>query len=100
MESWSRTVVIIKLLLAVGKRLSHIYRAQPIQRSSVVERSAVNRLVVGSNPTAGAIKIFGRKLRRWLAQIVRVRDTSIPKRTPARLIRTSESSGVSACAFE
>ena len=25
-----------------------------IQRSSVVERSAVNRLVVGSNPTAGA----------------------------------------------
>src|SRR6266446_1774323 len=25
------------------------------QRSSVVERSAVNRLVVGSNPTAGAI---------------------------------------------
>ena len=24
------------------------------QRSSVVERSAVNRLVVGSNPTAGA----------------------------------------------
>jgi hypothetical protein len=26
-----------------------------IQRSSVVERSAVNRLVVGSNPTAGAI---------------------------------------------
>jgi hypothetical protein len=27
---------------------------QKIQRSSVVERSAVNRLVVGSNPTAGA----------------------------------------------
>ena len=27
----------------------------PFQRSSVVERSAVNRLVVGSNPTAGAI---------------------------------------------
>src|SRR5437588_12929217 len=29
--------------------------ANKIQRSSVVERSAVNRLVVGSNPTAGAI---------------------------------------------
>src|SRR5437870_13523448 len=29
-----------------------------IQRSSVVERSAVNRLVVGSNPTAGAISMF------------------------------------------
>src|SRR5436305_13180263 len=28
-------------------------RALAIQRSSVVERSAVNRLVVGSNPTAG-----------------------------------------------
>jgi hypothetical protein len=28
--------------------------AESIQRSSVVERSAVNRLVVGSNPTAGA----------------------------------------------
>jgi hypothetical protein len=26
-----------------------------IQSSSVVERSAVNRLVVGSNPTSGAI---------------------------------------------
>jgi hypothetical protein len=33
-----------------------------IQRSSVVERSAVNRLVVGSNPTAGA-KFFGKILR-------------------------------------
>ena len=30
-------------------------RIKTIQRSSVVERSAVNRLVVGSNPTAGAI---------------------------------------------
>src|SRR6266516_1875621 len=29
-----------------------------IQRSSVVERSAVNRLVVGSNPTAGAISML------------------------------------------
>ena len=28
-----------------------------IQRSSVVERSAVNRLVVGSNPTAGANRL-------------------------------------------
>jgi hypothetical protein len=32
---------------------------EPIQRSSVVERSAVNRLVVGSNPTAGAKKSLG-----------------------------------------
>src|SRR5207248_8980745 len=31
-----------------------------IQRSSVVERSAVNRLVVGSNPTAGAKTIRSR----------------------------------------
>jgi len=29
-----------------------------IQRSSAVERSAVNRLVVGSNPTAGATFLF------------------------------------------
>ena len=29
-----------------------------IQRSSVVERSAVNRLVVGSNPTSGATSMF------------------------------------------
>jgi hypothetical protein len=29
-----------------------------IQRSSVVERSAVNRLVVGSNPTAGALILY------------------------------------------
>src|SRR5258705_7797634 len=29
-----------------------------IQSSSVVERSAVNRLVVGSNPTSGAISMF------------------------------------------
>ncbi len=34
-------------------------RERKIQRSSVVERSAVNRLVVGSNPTAGA-KFLGR----------------------------------------
>jgi hypothetical protein len=30
-----------------------------IQSSSVVERSAVNRLVVGSNPTSGAISMSG-----------------------------------------
>ena len=29
-----------------------------IQSSSVVERSAVNRLVVGSNPTSGATSMF------------------------------------------
>src|SRR5437588_576210 len=33
-------------------------RQTKIQRSSVVERSAVNRLVVGSNPTAGAVLIY------------------------------------------
>ena len=33
-------------------------RIKTIQRSSVVERSAVNRLVVGSNPTAGANLYF------------------------------------------
>ena len=31
---------------------------ETIQSSSVVERSAVNRLVVGSNPTSGAISMF------------------------------------------
>jgi hypothetical protein len=35
-----------------------------IQRSSVVERSAVNRLVVGSNPTAGGISF-----RLWAAVV-------------------------------
>jgi hypothetical protein len=45
--------------------------AHTIQRSSVVERSAVNRLVVGSNPTAGALLIGGewfynRALSDWL----------------------------------
>src|SRR6187399_698557 len=29
-------------------------RSAPLRRSSVVERAAVNRLVVGSSPTAGA----------------------------------------------
>src|SRR6266705_962740 len=38
-------------------------RDETIQRSSVVERSAVNRLVVGSNPTAGAIFMFWGDLR-------------------------------------
>src|SRR6202163_5141512 len=33
-------------------------RQTKIQRSSVVERSAVNRLVVGSNPTAGGRPMF------------------------------------------
>src|SRR5437762_3569090 len=37
-----------------------------IQRSSVVERSAVNRLVVGSNPTAGAILLC--RSRRGISQ--------------------------------
>jgi hypothetical protein len=32
--------------------------AHQFQRSSVVERSAVNRLVVGSNPTAGALQNY------------------------------------------
>ena len=31
------------------------YNSHCFQRSSVVEQSAVNRLVVGSSPTAGAI---------------------------------------------
>ena len=48
----------IKVQLAAQCRVGNIYGSQSsaktIQRSSVVERSAVNRLVVGSNPTAGA----------------------------------------------
>ena len=39
----------------MGKIYPADFLALTIQRSSVVERSAVNRLVVGSNPTAGAI---------------------------------------------
>ena len=39
--------------------MGKVYAAQTmslkIQSSSVVERSAVNRLVVGSNPTSGAV---------------------------------------------
>src|SRR6266480_4249624 len=53
-------VGINRLPLAAGASVRKIY-ARPseeirntFQRSSVVERSAVNRLVVGSNPTAGA----------------------------------------------
>src|ERR1700736_1517010 len=38
--------------------MGQIYDRKPIQRSSVVERSSVNRLVVGSNPTAGAKPMF------------------------------------------
>ena len=36
------------------RKIAAPYLQVVIQRSSVVERSAVNRLVVGSNPTAGA----------------------------------------------
>src|SRR5437588_8959012 len=39
---------------SLGKLYSRRRAKNLIQRSSVVERSAVNRLVVGSNPTAGA----------------------------------------------
>src|SRR5205823_3901433 len=42
----------------VGNLSAHTEGEQMIQRSSVVERSAVNRLVVGSNPTAGARSMF------------------------------------------
>ena len=53
--------------LAVGTPVGKIYGpvvrwGVTIQSSSVVERSAVNRLVVGSNPTSGA-KILVAKLR-------------------------------------
>ena len=37
-----------------GQNIRRSISEPKIQRSSVVERSAVNRLVVGSNPTAGA----------------------------------------------
>ena len=38
----------------VGKIYARQSAGETIQSSSVVERSAVNRLVVGSNPTSGA----------------------------------------------
>src|SRR5579862_6883669 len=44
--------------VAGGRMVRHSYRpsaARKFLSSSVVERSAVNRLVVGSNPTSGAI---------------------------------------------
>jgi hypothetical protein len=48
----------IGFVLAETGRTGKLYGASTgahqFQRSSVVERSAVNRLVVGSNPTAGA----------------------------------------------
>jgi hypothetical protein len=44
------------LICISGQHVSRqFFGDHKIQRSSVVERSAVNRLVVGSNPTAGAI---------------------------------------------
>ena len=50
-----------KEALAAVDGAGKIHIPQPqrkkIQRSSVVERSAVNRLVVGSNPTAGALRL-------------------------------------------
>ena len=46
-----------------------------IQSSSVVERSAVNRLVVGSNPTSGAISMF------WV-YFLRMRKASSTSVTP------------------
>src|SRR6266702_4131875 len=56
----SRCTIACKEALAATNCVGKIYAArfvrgkQTFQRSSVVERSAVNRLVVGSNPTAGA----------------------------------------------
>src|SRR5712692_5585755 len=55
-----RCTITCKEALAATNCAGKIYAArfergkQTFQRSSVVERSAVNRLVVGSNPTAGA----------------------------------------------
>ena len=53
-----RISVPIGFALAETSRPRKLYGASTgahqFQRSSVVERSAVNRLVVGSNPTAGA----------------------------------------------
>src|SRR5713101_4418930 len=55
-----RCTIACKEALAATNCVGKIYAArfergkQTFQRSSVVERSAVNRLVVGSNPTAGA----------------------------------------------
>ena len=51
MQIWKRLAARDSL----GKLYSRRRAKNLIQRSSVVERSAVNRLVVGSNPTAGAI---------------------------------------------
>src|SRR4051812_10528930 len=39
---------------AVTAQARSLHRDPSLRRSSVVERAAVNRLVVGSNPTAGA----------------------------------------------
>src|SRR5881227_985716 len=57
-------------------------RALAIQRSSVVERSAVNRLVVGSNPTAGAKSCIEREHSKSADQSclrISARDASVTK---------------------
>ncbi len=50
-----------------GPRCPSAYNPPAFRRSSVVERAAVNRLVVGSNPTAGATCLLesGRLVERW-----------------------------------
>jgi hypothetical protein len=69
--------VVAKEELAVNIPVGKIYAlrsgARKIQRSSVVERSAVNRLVVGSNPTAGAKRTIR-------SRIVLIRQPRVPPR--------------------
>ena len=72
----------VKLLSADGsrRRSARVGRCQanricdePIESSSVVELSAVNRSVVGSNPTCGAMALVKRLRHRPFTAVTRVR---------------------------
>ncbi len=86
------------------RKAQHIRRSigrDKIQRSSVVERSAVNRLVVGSNPTAGAnSKLCSRSpLKPYRQTATRFRRVAVFDRLgnykdiPCVTLRTRECSG-------
>ena len=53
----SRARAILRAVPGLGARRSRPRPNVPFRRSSVVERAAVNRLVVGSSPTAGATHV-------------------------------------------
>ena len=76
---WACRAILSRGVAPLGCRRDGALPRPSLRRSSVVERAAVNRLVVGSNPTAGATFLIGwpyfRLLRATLDDPVdRVRD--------------------------